>query len=84
MDTDGFDVYPILHKSRIYNIVTGMDLSFAEIHAMIDWLMAQGAFPADGGEREPETLYACPVEGAVFDVDVHGFEVVVYRRTPPA
>ena len=83
MDTDGFDVYPILHKGRIYNIITNMDMTFREVRAMIDWLDAQGAFPLgseEGGEREPEGLYACPVEGFIFDVDVQGYEVVVYRR----
>jgi hypothetical protein len=83
MEAEDFDVYPILHKGRIYNILTGMDMTFREVRAMIDWLEAEGAFPAEGeegGEREPGELYSCPVEGFVFEVDVQGFEVVVYRR----
>jgi endonuclease-3 len=80
MDTGGFDTYPILHHNRIYNVITRMELTFREVRAMLDWLIAEGAFPAEGGEREPEGLYSCPVEGLLFDVDVQGYEVVVYRR----
>jgi hypothetical protein len=82
MDTDGFDVYPILHKERVYNIVTGMDLTFREVHAVIDWLAAQGAFHEEGGEREPGMPYSCPVDGAVFGVDVQGYDVIVLRKDP--
>jgi hypothetical protein len=82
MDTDGFDVYPIQHKGRVYNIITGMDLTFREVHALIDRLVAGGAFHDEGGEREPGMPYECPVEGAVFHVDVQGYDVVVFRREP--
>jgi hypothetical protein len=84
MDTENFDIYPILHNGRIYNIISEMDMTFREVRRMLDWLNAQGAFPANGGgsEREPEGLYSCPAEGYIFEVDVQGFEVVVYRREP--
>ncbi|MCL2103241.1 MAG: hypothetical protein FWH25_04290 [Syntrophorhabdaceae bacterium] len=52
---------------------------------MIDWLHSQSAFPDDEAmarEREPESLYSCPVEGSVFDVDVQGYEIIVYRKEP--
>ena len=80
MDTDGFDIYPISHKGRVYNIITRMDMTFREVRAMLDWLEAKGAFPSEGEEREPGELYCCPAEGFFFDVDVLGYEVVVYRR----
>ena len=83
MEAEGFDLYPILHKGRIYNIVTGLDMTFREVRAMIDWLADQGAFPADGGggmEHEPKGPYVCTVEGSVFHVDVQGYEIAVYRR----
>jgi hypothetical protein len=82
MDTDAFDVYPIAHNGRVYNIITEMDMTFREVRAMLDWLDAHGAFPADGQEREPGELFSCPVEGFVFEVDVQGFEVIVFRRDP--
>jgi len=25
-------------------------------------------------------LYACPVEGYIFEVDVNGYEIIVYQR----
>jgi hypothetical protein len=81
MDTDAFDIYPIAHNGRVYNVITAMDMTFREVRAMLDWLEANGAFPAEGEEREPESLYSCPAEGFVFDVDVQGYEVIVYRRT---
>jgi hypothetical protein len=80
MDADDFDVYPIAHNGRVYNIITAMDLTFREVRAMIDWLDARGAFAGEGDAMEPATLFSCPVEGSVFEVDVQGFEVIVYRR----
>lgn len=82
MDTGGFDVYPILHRERIYNIVTGMDMTFREVRALIDWLVARGAFRGEEGDRDPGMPYSCPVEGVVFAVDVQGYDVIVLRRDP--
>ena len=39
-----------------------------------------GAFPAGPGAQEDGDLFTCAVEGFVFEVDVQGFDVVVYRR----
>ncbi|MEW6721459.1 MAG: hypothetical protein AB1346_13515 [Thermodesulfobacteriota bacterium] len=57
-------------------------MTFREVRAMIDWLDARGAFPGGGAEdgEAEATLYSCTVEGYVFEVDVQGFEIVVYRR----
>jgi hypothetical protein len=80
MDADDFDVYPIAHNGRVYNIITAMDMTFREVRGMIDDLQARGAFAGGNGMSEPGGLYCCPVEGFVFEVDVQGFEVIVYRR----
>jgi len=80
MDTDEFDVYPIAHNGRVYNVITAMDMTFREVRAMLDWLDARGAFAVEEDEMESGTLFTCPVEGFVFEVDVQGFEVIVYRR----
>ena len=81
MTEEEFELYPILHNGRIYNIFTSMDMTFREVRAMIDWLHGQGAFPSDEAvEREPESLYSCPAEGYIFEVDVQGYEIIVYRR----
>ena len=83
MKKEDFELYPILHNGRVYNIFASIEMTFREVRAMIDWLHSQGAFPSDeieAREREPESLYSCPVEGAIFDVDVNGYEIIVYRR----
>ena len=80
MDSDAFDIYPIAHNGRVYNIITGMDLTFREVRAMLDWLEANGAFPRGAEEREPGPLYTCPAEGYLFEVDVQGFAVIVFSR----
>jgi hypothetical protein len=80
METDDFDVYPISHNGRVYNIITAMDLTFREVRGMIDALAAMGAFPAGPDAHGDGELFTFAVEGTVFEVDVQGFDVVVYRR----
>ena len=79
MDAEDFEVYPIAHKGRVYNIITGTDMTFREVRAMLDWLDAQGAFEEDE-VLGPGKLYTFRGEGSLLEIDVHGFEVVVYRR----
>ena len=79
MDADDFDVYPIAHNGRVYNIITEMDMTFREVRAMLDWLDAKGAFVEDE-TLGPGRFYSVRAEGFLFEVDVQGFEVVVYRR----
>ena len=80
MEIDDFDVYPISHNGRVYNIITALDLTFREVRGMIDALVAMGAFPAGPGAHADGDLFTCTVEGFVFEVDVRGFDVMVYRR----
>jgi hypothetical protein len=77
---EDFDVYPISHNGRVYNIITAMDLTFREVRGMIDALVAMGAFGAGPDAHEHGELFTCPVEGSVFEVDVQGYDVMVYRR----
>jgi hypothetical protein len=79
MDAEDFEVYPIAHKGRVYNIITGTDMTFREVRAMLDWLDAQCAFEVDEA-LGPGKLYTFRGEGSLLEIDVHGFEVVVYRR----
>jgi hypothetical protein len=80
MDMDDFDVYPISHNGRVYNVITAMDLTFREVRGMIDALASLGAFATGVDAHEPGDLFTCAVEGFVFEVDVQGFDMVVYRR----
>ncbi|OIP35004.1 MAG: hypothetical protein AUK27_05660 [Deltaproteobacteria bacterium CG2_30_66_27] len=79
---DEFDVYPISHNGRVYNVITAMDLTFREVRGLIDALVALGAFAAGADAQEPGNLFTCAVEGIDFEVDVQGFDVAVYRREP--
>ncbi|MBE0606825.1 MAG: hypothetical protein IH610_11120 [Deltaproteobacteria bacterium] len=82
MELDDFDVYPIYHNGRVYNIISAMDLTFREVRSMIDALVAMGVFAAGPDAHEHGDLFTCAVEGFVFEVDVQGFDVMVYRREP--
>ncbi|MBI5341800.1 MAG: hypothetical protein HZB63_00465 [Deltaproteobacteria bacterium] len=83
MEPEEFETYPILHDGKVYNIVTPFDMTFSEVHAMLSWLDERGAFALapDGEETGPGKLFACVVENVTFNVDVHGFEVIVFRRS---
>ncbi len=85
MEADDFEIYPIQHKGMVYNIITPFDMTFVEVHAVLDWLIDRNAFrpTADEASLGPGHLYTCAVEGAVFELDVQGYEVVLYRRSPP-
>jgi len=76
------DVYPILHKGKVYNIIAAFDMTFTEVRALLDSLEGRGAFLATPEDEfmGPGKLFTCDLPGATFDVDVHGFEVIVYRR----
>src|SRR5659263_648527 len=65
MEMEDFDVYPISHNGRVYNIITAMDLTFREVRGMIDALVALGAFAAGPDAHEPGDLLTCAVEGFV-------------------
>ena len=80
MELDDFDVYPISHNGRVYNVITAMDLTFREVRGILDASVALGAFPSGADAHEPGDLFTCAVEGFVFEVDVQGFDVMVYRR----
>jgi hypothetical protein len=80
MEMDDFDVYPISHNGRVYNIITAMDLTFREVRGLIDALVAMGAFASGPDAQEHGDLHTIAVEGFVFEVDVQGFDVMVYRR----
>jgi hypothetical protein len=80
MEMDDFDLYPIYHNGRVYNIITAMDLTFREVRGMIDALAAMGAFGDVPDVQERENLFTCSVGDILFEVDVQGFDVMVYRR----
>ncbi len=84
MEPDEMEIYPIEHKGKVYNIITATDMTFREVRAMLDWLAGHGAFAAAPGDESlgPGRLFTLEVEGVGLEVDVQGYEVIVYRRTP--
>ncbi len=84
MEPEEMEVYPIEHKGKVYSIITASDMSFREVRGMLDWLAANGAFTVtpDDDFMGPGKLFTVAVEGVTLEVDVQGYEVVVYKRTP--
>lgn len=85
MRHEEFDIYPILHEGKVYNVISPFDMTFKEVHAMLAWLDEKGAFSLTAEEeRMGPKMFTCEVLGASFEVDVQGYEVVVYRRNRQA
>jgi len=84
MGSEEFDVYPIQHNGRVYNLVTPFDMTFVEVRTLLDWLEGRGAFTFTPEDEfmGPGKLFTCDIPGATFEVDVQGFEVLVFRRIP--
>jgi hypothetical protein len=72
-------VYPFHHRNRFFNIITHLDLTFPEVRAILDYLMDQKAFSEDA-EWESAQMYRFTLGRIEYEVDVSGYEVVVYRR----
>lgn len=83
MNPDEFETYPISHNGKVYNVITAFDMSFREVRAMLDWLEEKGAFEETPEDRflGPGKLFTLSVLGVTFEVDVQGYEVIVYRRS---
>lgn len=84
MADEEMDIYPIEHKGKVYNIITSIDMTFREVRGMLDWLNDRNAFllTPESEFMGPGKMYTLEVEGVLLEVDVHGYEVVVYRRSP--
>lgn len=85
MDPEELETYPIAHRGKVYNIITGDDMTFREVRGMLDWLDGQGAFRR-GPEEEflgPGKLFTCLIDGVTLEVDVQGYEVLILRRSGP-
>lgn len=84
MDDREMDIYPIEHRGKVYNIITSFDMSFREVRGMLDLLAERNAFLADpeNDVLGPGKLVVLEVEGVRLEVDVQGYEIIVYRRSP--
>jgi hypothetical protein len=84
MADEEMDTYPIEHKGKVYHIIAAFDMTFREVRGMLDWLSERNAFHSTPEDEFLGTgkMFTCEVEGILLEVDVHGYEVVVYRRSP--
>ncbi len=75
------EVYPIVHKNLIFNILTDEDISFIEIRKMLDYLIEEKAFDkeTDSLAYEPE-IYEIYIDEYHYVVDVQDYEVAIYKR----
>jgi hypothetical protein len=83
MRPEEFDIYPIEHKGMVYNLITPFDMTFTEVRALLDRLEEEGAFTVtpDDEFMGPGRLFTCDIDGVTFEVDVQGYEVIVYSRS---
>jgi hypothetical protein len=79
---DTYDVYPILHREKIYNLITAIDLTFAEVRSLIDYLEDRQAFTSSEDDEFMGTgkLFSVELDGVVYEVDVLGYEIALYSR----
>lgn len=79
---DAYDVYPILHREKIYNLITAIDLTFVEVRSLIDYLEEQEAFGIGDHKEAMESgrLYSVELDDVVYEVDVLGYEIAIYSR----
>ena len=75
------EVYPFHHANLFFNIITDYDLTFKEIRGILDHLLKIEAFSEEGGEVEGGRFYDIQFENVLYEIDVQGYEVVIYRRT---
>ncbi len=75
------DVYPIVHKNLIFNILTNEDISFVEIRKLLDYLIEEEAFDKErySLSYEPE-MYEIYIDEYHYVVDVQNYEVAIYKR----
>ncbi len=75
------EVYPFHHKNLFFNIITDHDLTFTEIRNILDQLLQKEAFDGKGDHWGCGNLYTLRADNIEYEVDVHNYEVVIYRRT---
>ena len=75
------EVYPFHHQNSFFNIITDYDLTFKETREILDYLLKMGAFSEEDDEFASGKFHDIKLGNVLYEVDVHRFEVVVYRRT---
>ena len=75
------EIYPFHHQGLFFNIITDYDLTFKEIREILDYLLKIEVFSEEGDEFASGKFHDIRLGNVLYEVDVHRYEVVVYRRT---
>ncbi len=75
------EIYPFHYRERFFNIVTEYDLTFQEVRGILDHLFEVEAFSDEEEVQESGRLYEVDLDRVHYDIDVNGYEVIIYRRT---
>jgi hypothetical protein len=75
------EVYPVHHRNILFNIFTDLDLTFAQIREILDYLLEAKAFPKEEDASEGGTIYDIRLGAVQYTVDVLGYEIIIYQRT---
>jgi hypothetical protein len=75
------EVYPFHHRDLFFNIITDYDLTFKEVREILDSLLKIKAFSGEGEDSEPGKILDLRLGNVCYEVDLHGYEVLIYRRS---
>lgn len=80
--TEPFDIYPILHNGKVYNLITAIDMTFTEVRILINHLEEQQAFNVNNQDSAmgPGKLFSFELNDVQYEVDVMGHEIAIYSR----
>ncbi len=73
------EVYPFHHQNLFFNIITDYDLAFKEVRKVLDHLLKVEAFKQE--DFENGKFYEFQIDNIQYEIDVNGYEVIIYRRT---
>ena len=75
------DIIPIIHKDRVVNIITDLDLTFVELRGLLDRLVEENAFDEKRLEDlGPGAIFDIVFEDSKYVVDVYLNDVVIYKK----
>lgn len=69
---------PFLHANKVFNIFFVEDLTFLEVRAILDYLLAQQAF--DVNDQESQGFYQIDLDESSFQVWVSEMDVIIERQ----
>lgn len=80
-DFENYDIYPIFHNNKFYNIITDLDLDLKEVRELLNYIEEHGIMELQIKEH-PDMAELCEIEltNARFVIDVMNYEILIYKR----